>query len=134
MRITALRLLAYLPAEELAFRNAEIERLLRKLRLLYRRIEDIAVNNPVHILIDYLESFVEQEKSDRVEAQWFAALALYLIAHLEDHDDDEAYYHFVWHALNTAVVSDERAEILQLSQGSTRQPCALASVAYNRRI
>jgi hypothetical protein len=112
MRVTALKLLAHLPAEELAYCNSEIERLLRDYDFSID-IEDIAINNPVHILIDYLESFVEQEKSDRVEAQWFAALALFLISHLEDHDDDEAYCHFVWHALNTAVVSNERAEIIQ---------------------
>ena len=112
MRVTALKLLAHLPADELAYRNSEIERLLREFDFSID-IEDIAINNPVHILIDYLESFVEQEKSDRIEAEWFAALALYLIAHLEDHDNDEAYCHFVWHALNTAVVSDERAEIIQ---------------------
>ena len=112
MRITALKLLAHLPAEELAYRNSEIERLLSDYDFSID-IEDIAVNNPVHILIDYLESFVEQEKSDRVEAEWFAALALYLISHLEDHEDDEAYCHFVWHAINTAVVSDERAQIIR---------------------
>ncbi len=112
MRVTALKLLAHLPADELAYRNCEIERLLREYDFSID-IEDIAINNPVHIVINYLESFVEQEKSDRIEAEWFAALALYLISHLEDHDDDEAYCHFVWHALNTAVVSDERAEIIQ---------------------
>lgn len=112
MRVTALKLLAHLPADELAYRNSEIERLLREYDFSID-IEDIAVNNPVHILINYLESFIEQEKSDRIEAEWFAALALYLISHLEDHDNDEAYCHFVWHALNTAVVSDERAEIIQ---------------------
>lgn len=112
MRITALRLLAHLPAQELAHRNSEIERLLRDYDFSID-IEDIAINNPVHILIEYLESFVEQEKSDRIEAEWFATLALFLISHLEEHDDDEAYCHFVWHALNTAVVSDERAAIIQ---------------------
>ena len=112
MRNTALKLLAHLPAEELARRESEIERLLNSYDFKIG-IEDIAVYNPVHILLDYLNAFVDREKSDRVEAEWFAALALYLITHLEDHDDDDAYFHFVWHALNTAVVSDERAGILQ---------------------
>lgn len=112
MRITALKLLANLPAEEIARRESKISQILSDYDFAID-IEDIAVNNPVHILLDYLESFIEQEKSDRVEAEWFAVLALYLISHLEDHDNDEAYFHFVWHALNTAVVSDERAEIIQ---------------------
>lgn len=112
MRNTALKLLAQLPEEEVAFRQSKIEQILCNYDFAID-IEDIAVNNPVHLLLDYLESFVDREKSDLVEAEWFAALALYLISHLEDHDDDEAYFHFVWHALNTAIVSDERAAIVQ---------------------
>ncbi|MGD8324865.1 MAG: hypothetical protein PVF50_10925 [Gammaproteobacteria bacterium] len=112
MRAAALRLLAHLPADEIARREARIERILSDYDFAID-IEDIAVNNPVHLLLEYLEAFVDREKSDRVEAEWFAVLALFLISHLEDHDDDEAYFHFVWHAINTAVVSDERAAIVQ---------------------
>jgi hypothetical protein len=112
MRNTALKLLAHLPEKEIAWRQSKIEHILRDFDFAID-IEDIAINNPVHLLLDYLDAFVDREKSDRVEAEWFAALALFLIAHLEDHDDDEAYFHFVWHALNTAIVSEERAAIVQ---------------------
>lgn len=112
MRAHAQRLLEHLPADEAARRRDRIERLLCDFDFSID-IEDIAVHNPVHVLLDYIESFVITEKSDRLEAEWFAALALYLIEHLRDHDDDEAYFHFVWHALNTAIVSDERAGIAE---------------------
>ena len=115
MRDTALKLLAHLPADEVERRNQVIERLLEEFNFAID-IEDIAVYNPVHVLLEYIESFVLSEKSDRLEAEWFAALALYLIRHLKDHDSDEAYFHFVWHALNTAIVSDERAGIIAFRQ------------------
>lgn len=112
MRNTALKLLAHLPADEIKRKESKVADLLTDFDFSID-VEDIAVRNPVHVLLDYLNSYAVTVKSDRVEAEWFATLALYLISHLEDHDNDEAYFHFVWHALNTAVVSDERAEVMQ---------------------
>ena len=112
MRRAAQSLTAHLGEQEFALRQLEIDRLLSEYDFAID-VGDIAVNNPVHILLEYLQSFFGEDKTDEVEAEWFAVLALYLINHLEQHDNDEAYCHFIWHALNTAVVSDERAQIVE---------------------
>lgn len=111
IRDKANALVAHLSTEDVAYRLSEIGRILADYDFDID-VEDIAIDNPTHILINHINSFAQMGKNDHAESEWFAALTLYLIANIEKRNSPETNLHFIRHAFNTSVISDERASVM----------------------